>query len=160
MGMWILDINWLRECAKSRKWIEETPFEIQGDMTGIQNGPHQSRIQRNEKKTKLFEKFCFDLEGHWDDDGHKMKRSDVRRLLKLCGAKERVGGEIESRRRLRVFCEPSKLQVSSNSSSCSQDVLHNEDDELVVSVDWILNSISAYELLPVDEICGRLEVCG
>ena len=150
MGIWILDINWLRDCAKSRKWIEETPYEILGDLTGLENGPRESRIARKERKPKLFEGFSFDLEGEWEDYERRMKRSDVRRLLKLCGAKEKTE---DGRKRLRVFCEPSKLTLGSSSSSSEE-----EEQELVVHLDWILNCISTNRVLPVDEICGMLRV--
>ena len=157
MGIWILDMKWLRDCAKSRKWIEETPYEIRGDLTGLENGPRESRLARHERKPKLFERFSFDLEGEWEDDERRMKRSDVRRLLKLCGAKEGIEDE---RRRLRVFCEPSKLSVSSDSSSssASSSSNHEQSEELVVHLDWILNCISTNKVLPVDEICGMLRV--
>ena len=44
MGLWIVDMRWIRESKKSGQWVTETPFEVHGDLTGLVGGPRRARV--------------------------------------------------------------------------------------------------------------------
>ncbi|KAG0477160.1 hypothetical protein HPP92_014001 [Vanilla planifolia] len=58
-GKWILSIEWIKECMKFMKPVEEEKYEIGVDVHGICNGPRLGRMRILNKEPKIFNKLWF-----------------------------------------------------------------------------------------------------
>ncbi|CAF1307653.1 unnamed protein product [Adineta ricciae] len=78
--------QWIIECLKYDRLIDETRFEIDGDTTHsqISGGPRRSRL--TEKRHSLFENICFIIKCTENND-IKLTNERLQGLITTCGGK-------------------------------------------------------------------------
>ena len=160
-GRWIVDIGWVQQSGRCGFWIDETPHEIEGDhklcgpnARGL-GAPQSGRRRLERREAALLVGWSVVLQGNFTAP----KKIDLRDLLtgggatvcdKLESALTLGGGggggggskkrERKARAKLLVLSEepPSPALTA----SCEQHGVK------LVRPDWLLDSISYYELRP------------
>ncbi|KAI8146594.1 hypothetical protein BJV82DRAFT_599116 [Fennellomyces sp. T-0311] len=78
-GAWIVDVSWLTDSSKAKRWLPEQRYEVLGDtVTGVTHGPRRGRMRKETKKGPLFGGIKFSF----FDKTHSMRSE----LMKLCQA--------------------------------------------------------------------------
>lgn len=126
---WIIDYQWLVDSLSNKMWVDEEEYEIQMDQYGFKNGPSKSRTKRN----KLFEGFSFYLASPFKEAPNK---KEMKLFIMAAGGKV----------------------VSTIDKTCIILVHENEEISLnvewtgkyrsLISHQWIIDSISGYEIRP------------
>ncbi|XP_077253825.1 breast cancer susceptibility1 [Tasmannia lanceolata] len=64
-GLWILKIDWIKDCLLAMEPVDEEQYEIRVDIHGINGGPRLGRLRVMNKQPKLFTGFKFYFTGEF-----------------------------------------------------------------------------------------------
>ncbi|KAL2473833.1 Protein BREAST CANCER SUSCEPTIBILITY 1-like protein [Forsythia ovata] len=159
-GKWILSVEWIKACMKSREFVDEQHYEISVDIHGIRDGPRLGRLRLVNKQPKLFDGFKFFFMG----DFKPSCKGYVHDLVIVAGGKvlsrKPVSGD-EANLPLRhsasttfiIYslelpenCKPSNTNMILNDRRNSAESLASSTGAVVASNSWIMNSISGHKL--------------
>ncbi|CAF0725955.1 unnamed protein product [Rotaria sp. Silwood1] len=147
--LYILSYKWIRQCLKQNDLIDETDYEMRGDIPfgEYHDGMRKSRLS---KDTKLFEKCQFFL--LCDGCQDRMSKNELCALIKLCH------GSILSTFPLTSASDSSTLTIilcnallpfeSANQQQLFQ--LCRSNGVHFLSPEWIIESIVQFTLQPFD----------
>eukprot|EP01129_Flabellula_baltica_P010522 TRINITY_DN4459_c0_g1_i1.p1 TRINITY_DN4459_c0_g1~~TRINITY_DN4459_c0_g1_i1.p1 ORF type:complete len:401 (-),score=76.64 TRINITY_DN4459_c0_g1_i1:232-1434(-) len=131
-GQWIVNNDWINQSYKSKQWISEKKFEIKRDTSGPCDGP---RLGRATGKSTLFDSLSIYL--HSTDLCPPKK--ELKQLI------EYGGGTVIKRLKkngsgIIVICSTKKAMK-----------LRRDYKIEPISVAWLLDCVSKYELLPFED---------
>lgn len=78
-GAWIVKFDWVTECLKAKRFVDEHPFEISGDTYALE-APRKGRMAREENTSSLFSGLTFYISGSFKSDKIPPKNE----LVNLC----------------------------------------------------------------------------
>ncbi|KAJ8758777.1 hypothetical protein K2173_000498 [Erythroxylum novogranatense] len=160
-GRWILNIEWVKDCMKAMKHVDEEQYEIGADTHGIRDGPRLGRLRLLNKQPKIFEGFDFYLLGDFAP-------SYKRYLQDLVIA---AGGTILQRKPISVLisgssapstfvvyskempenCDPSKKDMILTQRMSRAVTVASTTGAKATSNSWVLDSIAGCKLQNLDE---------
>ncbi|KAJ9176476.1 hypothetical protein P3X46_011785 [Hevea brasiliensis] len=157
-GRWVLTIDWVKECMKSLRPVDEEPYEVSLDNHGCYNGPRTGRLSVLDKAPKLFNGLKFYFSGDFVL-GYK---EDLQNLVKAAGGTI-LGREEELVKQINDPEAPSKTLVVYNldppqGCKLGEEVTIlwqrlNEAENLaakigsqVIGHTWVLESVASYKL--------------
>jgi hypothetical protein len=131
-GKWILSYSWIQESVKAGCVLQENGFEVTGDSLGSLTGvPKRARESKSLLNKGLFDNHVFSLHGDFLNIG----KEQLVQILKLSGA---TICSSSVRSGAIVLCDPSYLNEEA-------DLSHVTEHPALVSVDWVINSLSDYK---------------
>lgn len=144
-GAWIVGYQWVKQCLEYKRFVEEAPFEISGDMYGL-GAPKKGREARENEASALFSDMTVYVLGDYDDGKHPSQLE----LINLC----RWGGAT-------AYKSPPKKNISEKKNTfVVVDKLQNEEYlKRIESVSglkpvyftWLLECVSHYKVLHPDK---------
>jgi hypothetical protein len=147
-GKWIVGIDWIHQCIRETRLIDEEPFEAL-DMDG-EDGPRRAR--QTSQRSKLFEAFEFCCQEPFTD----VSVEQLNELLMLCGAvTANSPAELTKNRRHSLII----VQTDDDVSPAVQRKAASWFERLQVlsvSREWVLDCLASYQLLPVrSQLIGK-----
>lgn len=151
VGAYIVDSSWVNDSVAARSWVDETKYMVVGDST---NGVTGAAVASREAgMTRLLDGLSVSIVGDFSTFGNPSV-DDVMELAELGGAEILELEEYSSsqvRDRIQWFI----LAPYDMSLEASQQ-LHRRFRVSIISVSWLLDSISSYKLQELDPY--RLEI--
>ena len=141
VGAWLLSIDWITECIQANEWVHEEAFQFVGDSgKATTYAPRQCRIDR----VSPIHGLVFRVVGDYNPPFPSAQ--EISSLIRFSGAEER---HLDSQKVDMIIGPPDMyLEEALNEAGKSP--------QPVVSVIWILDSISSWKRLSIDEY--RLDV--
>ncbi|GAN02217.1 hypothetical protein MAM1_0018d01658 [Mucor ambiguus] len=140
-GKWIVDPQWVIDSTKSKKWLEEDKYEVQGDhLTGKTHAP---KLARKSQQEPLFQNMKFYLCG---DFNGKHNKNDMLILCKAGGAKilsRKPSGHAASKKQALNPKEPIVI-YSADQQKKKRPVWLNQCQ--VRDPQWIIDCISKFKV--------------
>eukprot|EP01083_Nonionella_stella_P078712 215552_1 len=147
-GCWVLCFDWIEQCLKENRWIDESKHELMGDTQGA-CGCKISRISRmNKSDTGLFANVIVFIASEFQ---HTVKLNrDLQSLFRMGGAKIRNKSEMNKCKREMTDGNGRKLVFvydDTNESDMTQKQLKfcNKYDVLPMGLQQVFDTISAYK---------------
>jgi len=144
-GKWAVSFEWIKKCTEEECWVAEDKYEISGDFTAV-GAPKLSRESRDNELPPLFDNYRIYLYG----DVVSPTKEDLKKLLKLGGA------DIAT-----TLPRNATYKSLINVIVCDTNYVDGKpDDEIVpiktmgipfVDYGWVLDSVSYYKVLDVDD---------
>lgn len=147
-GKWIVGIDWIHQCIRETRLIDEEPFEAL-DMDG-EDGPRRAR--QTSQRSKLFEAFEFCCQEPFTD----VSVEQLNELLMLCGAvTANSPAELTKNRRHSMIIVQTDDDVSPTVQRKAASWFERLQ-VLSVSREWVLDCLASYQLLPVrSQLIGK-----
>ncbi|XP_022762205.1 LOW QUALITY PROTEIN: protein BREAST CANCER SUSCEPTIBILITY 1 homolog [Durio zibethinus] len=164
-GKWMLNVNWVKDCIKAMKPVDELRYEITIDVHGIRDGPRHGRLRLQNKQPKLFDGSKFYMMGDFEPS----YRGYLQDLVITAGGailhRKPISGDqgapfstypvsstfIIYSVELPDKCDPTKKHMIISRRQFDAEALASSTGSKAVSNSWVLNSISACKLQSLGE---------
>uniref|UniRef100_H3AAR9 RING-type E3 ubiquitin transferase n=1 Tax=Latimeria chalumnae TaxID=7897 RepID=H3AAR9_LATCH len=143
---WVVSYQWITESFQQGRILDEYDFEVKGDVINGKNheGPRRARQMSNDKIKLLLRGYEICCYGSFSD----MSPDQLEWMLKLCGAcavKEPYLFSYSPNQTAVLVVQP-----DANSTTTDYRALQRKYNAMVVTREWILDSVACYRCQNLD----------